>query len=114
MSSSAIAIQWNPPDVDRSNGVIRYYSIELFNSESGDSRTFTTLGTSYNISNLHPYYNYNISVTAVTVGEGVKSTIDIQMPEDGKHNLVVFMFLYIAVSCHDLYGVQFQQVLHRM
>lgn len=84
-SSSTVAIQWNPPEADQSNGVIRYYSIELSNRENGEVHLFTTPGTSYIINNLHPYYNYNVSVAAVTVDEGVKSIIEFQMPEDGKH-----------------------------
>ena len=89
-SSSTIAIQWNPPDADKSNGVIRYYSIEIFNRESGDSLTLTTPGTSYDVSNLHPYYNYNVSVAAVTVSQGVQSTVDFQMAEDGRQKLITF------------------------
>lgn len=91
-SSSSIDIQWSHPDVDQSNGQIQYYSIELFNMESGDILTFSTPETSLSIIDLHPYYNYNVSVAAVTVDEGVKSTFVFQMPEDGKLNNVLIPF----------------------
>ena len=44
----------------------------------------TSESNALNISGLHPYYNYNLTVAAVTIGPGPYSVVlTIRMPEDG-------------------------------
>ena len=47
----------------------------------------TSFGTSLTISSLHPFYTYQFSVAAYTVGSGPFSEPSVQlMPQDGKRN----------------------------
>ena len=42
-----------------------------------------TTSISIIISNLHPYYTYKCTVSAVTIGNGPVASLVIQMPEEG-------------------------------
>lgn len=65
-------LSWVPPRSDLQNGVIRYYVLEVYENNTGNSSTYQTLSaqTSITISTLHPYYTYSIRILAVTVGPG--------------------------------------------
>ena len=82
-SSSSVTLQWNSPDSDEVNGVIVHYQIKVFNTETLSTTEYTSQVTSLSLTNLHPYYNYNCSIAAVTVAVGVATNIAFQMPEDG-------------------------------
>ena len=50
-------------------------------------RNYSTYSTSTVIQSLHPYYTYQIQVSAHTVTAGPYSIVQVlQMPEDGKIN----------------------------
>jgi hypothetical protein len=71
-SPYSIVVHWSPPL--RPNGVITRYNLYIgYESQSGEIEVFNTNGQStfYNISNLLPYQQISIEVTASTrVGEG--------------------------------------------
>ena len=83
LSSSAILLQWNPLSIDSTNGIIQQYVVTLLEQETGNVTQITTINTSFNMTNLHPYYTYECSVSAVTVASGPLTMVTIQMPEDG-------------------------------
>lgn len=70
LSSTSLNISWAPPDSNEQNGVIRYYIVNMIELQSGDHHNFSVDGTGLLISSLHPYFNYECSVAAVTVGLG--------------------------------------------
>ena len=57
--------------------------VALLEQETGHTFQNTTINSQLIQQNLHPYYTYLCSVTAVTVGSGPAATVTIQMPEDG-------------------------------
>ncbi len=65
-------LSWASPRSDLQNGVVRYYILEVYENNTGNSSTYQTLSArrSYTISNLHPYYTYSVRILAVTVGPG--------------------------------------------
>jgi hypothetical protein len=87
LNSTHIFIDWDPPPVDQHLGELREYRITVneletlayFLLSSTPAVTETIIGP------LHPYYTYNCTILAVTVGEGPPSTvITVRTAEDGK------------------------------
>ena len=87
-TSTTLSLSWIPPPVEEQNGVIRSYRITVINEETGSSLMYSTIGTSYLLSDLHPYHRYNCSVAAYTVETGPSSSITVRQPEDGKYIVV--------------------------
>ena len=87
LNSTHIYIDWDPPPVDQHLGELREYRITVneletlasFQLSSAPAVTEATIGP------LHPYYTYNCTILAVTVGEGPPSTvITVRTGEDGR------------------------------
>ena len=84
VNSTTIQLQWEPPALADQNGVIRSYYINISVAETGSVFQLTSASNTLNISGLHPYYTYNFTVAAVTIGPGLYSAVfTIKMPEDG-------------------------------
>ena len=87
IDSRTLYLSWLPPREEERNGQIKLYLVNLTDYDSGKIMQFLTEGlvSSLTVLNLHPYYFYNITVTAFTVvGNGPYSpTAYIQMPQDG-------------------------------
>ena len=84
VNSTTIQLQWEPPAVADQNGVIRNYCINISVAETGSVFQLTSETTALNISGLHPYYTYNLTVAAVTIGPGpFGAVLTIQLPENG-------------------------------
>ena len=80
----SISLSWVPPPTELLNGVLRYYQIDIV--EDPTLRVFSVNSSSnqYELSSLHPYYNYTISVAAATVGNGPFSdSITVETQQDG-------------------------------
>ena len=82
MSSSILMLQWSPPNSENIHGIIQNYEVRLVEQETGNETQITTIDTTITVTNLHPYYTYQCSVSAVTVAIGPSIEIIIQMPED--------------------------------
>ncbi len=83
--SKTIVVSWNPPAPYEQNGVIDYYILKVAETETRLEFTLTPNATIQVVYNLHPYYTYQLSVAAVTIGQGPFSTeYTITTPEDGK------------------------------
>ena len=84
VNSTTIQLQWEPPAVADQNGVIHSYLINISVAETGSVFQLTSETTALNISGLHPYYTYNLTVAAVTIGPGpFGAVLTIQLPENG-------------------------------
>ena len=83
-SSDSIYVSWNPPLFDQQNGLIRSYILNITEIETGVTTTHLVYTTSITLYSLHPFYNYEITVSAVTVGSGPYSgVIVVQTNPDG-------------------------------
>jgi receptor-type tyrosine-protein phosphatase Q len=101
----SVDLSWSPPRSDLQNGVIRYYSLEVYENNTGNSSTYQTLSaqTSYTIRNLHPYYTYSIRILAVTVGPGPLSiSHTVNTLEAGMLNNFCCCCCFIAFSSYLL------------
>ena len=85
---------WQAPPVETQNGEIRYYVVKVTEEET---MTTTLLNTSddstiFFLDELHPYYNYIISVAAVSVGRGpFSSQSTVQLPATGQTEMLTVM-----------------------
>ena len=70
VNSTALQLSWNPPLASQQNGVIRSYDIQIVEIETLLQSLFTSNSTSFIVPQLHPYYSYDVAVSAVTVGAG--------------------------------------------
>lgn len=91
VDSSSLYLSWSAPPVDQQNGIIRYYNITLMELETGSIFSYTSTNTNFTITLLHPNYQYQFEISAITIATGPSSMpIILQMPEDGrKFNLVI-------------------------
>ena len=88
LSPHSLLISWKPPPTDSQNGHIRYYTVKIVEDNSMTVSLTNTSDnvTSLTVNQLHPYYQYSVSVAAVSIGMGPFSPEkSIRMPEAGKH-----------------------------
>ena len=87
---STLSISWAAPPEEQQNGLIQIYNISIIEIETMTFFQFITMEESIEIPDLHPYYSYSYSVSAVTeVGEGPYSVVAlIRMPEGGNNEKI--------------------------
>ena len=75
LSSDTILVEWNEPL--QPNGIVRYYVITVYESDSSLARNWTqenstSVDRSRTIGQLEPFTNYSVIVQAVTWSRAVK------------------------------------------
>ena len=63
-------LRWFAPDFEHHNGIIRSYILSFAEQETGNNFTITSTNRRLTVTNLHPFYTYNVTVAAVTVSPG--------------------------------------------
>ena len=91
-----IQINWSEPLPEEQNGIIQSYLVNITVAETGQHIQLTTNNTTITAENLHPYYNYHISVAAVTIAAGPYTELhSLLTPQDGEmvylHHLTFYM-----------------------
>ena len=95
VNSETVSLSWDPPPFDRQNGLIRQYLINITELDTGTNYLLTSPSTELTVYSLHPYYFYEFTVAAVTVGVGPASLpITVQTNEDGEYE---FHLLYLDI-----------------
>lgn len=88
LSPTVIFISWSPPVSEGQNGIIVSYHVKLLEMSSGMNYMYhrSSSHTEILITGLHPYYDYNCSVSAETsAGQGPYSVpFTIRTHEDGE------------------------------
>ena len=88
LGPTSFILTWDPPPEEHHNGEIREYRINVTEVETTRQLRFTTEDTEITIRNLHPFYRYACTVTAVTVSEGPYSAnITARTHEDGNSQI---------------------------
>ena len=81
-----IALSWSAPLFEDCNGVIRHYIVNVTELETGYEFGEVTTHMARTYSSLHPYYTYEFSVYAVTVGAGpAAEPVRVTTMEDSRH-----------------------------
>ena len=89
IDSTSISLQWNPPPNEELHGILRHYQIDVI--EEPTLRYFSVQATAsqHQLSSLHPFYTYIISVAASTVDTGPFSgNITIQTDPDSEYRIL--------------------------
>lgn len=90
VTSTSISLSWNPPLFKDQNGFIREYYIAVCIVQSEPCYGVTSNDTSFTLVDLHPYYSYNLSIAAVTVGIGpLSESQHVTCLEEGKWLLTI-------------------------
>ena len=88
VQSTFIILTWSPPPEETHNGEIIHYAVTLIEIQTNQSTTTTSTNTAAFLGNLHPFYDYDITVAAITIGAGPPSnSVIVQTLEDGEINL---------------------------
>ena len=88
MSPTVLNLIWTSPPEAEWNGDRRGFRIVLVEVETNTTQQFTVAdvtATSYRMSSLHPFYNYECRIVAYnSAGRGpFSSTVTARLPEDG-------------------------------
>ena len=88
-SSQSVYLTWNPPVVMSHNGIIREYHVNVTDTQTGELMQLISGSTEIEVTNLHPYYNYELRVSAYTVALGpLSERYSIRTMEDGISNIL--------------------------
>ena len=87
ITATAIVFSWMPPLPELQNGVIKSYVITVFEADTNSLIQIydNHSDTSIFLTNLHPFYSYQISVSAVTIKVGPPGTANASTLETGLH-----------------------------
>ena len=87
VSSSSIRLTWAAPIPEEQNGIIQAYHITVTELETGGVLIFQTdeTATLMIINSLHPFYTYNCTVAAYTIGLGPSTYAEVQTFSERKN-----------------------------
>jgi len=99
-SSTEINVLWDPPPVDKQNGIITKYKVSYWKTVSQSVTVKYVTGTSTPLDNLEMYTFYTINVQAYTSAGGgnISSNIMTRTMEGRKYN--------------NIFSIQFGKVKH--
>ena len=99
LTSSSVILYWESPPASEHNGVIRFYELNVSDSQSDLSVHFTTIDTKYTLIGLEPYHWYIVQVSAVTIRTGEPSSqLILRTLEDCEFQLSVINSLIYIIS----------------
>ena len=99
VQSQLIELAWSPPPLYAHNGEIAHYIISYDELQTGQNSSILSFNTVVTLGNLHPFYNYTITVAAYTVATGPSSTpLHIQTLEDGEQKIIWHLSTFIFLS----------------
>ena len=114
VDSESINISWYPPAFEHQNGVIVYYVVSVVEATTNNVSGYVSYSTTLHLPSLHPHYQYNIKIAAVTTAQGpYTEEIIIQMPEDGKRNILKLSpsILKVIYSIQCIYSCIFVLII---
>ena len=89
VTSTTAAVAWSALSLEDKNGMVRYYLVNVTETNTGLQYQIQSTTQYITLNNLHPYYTYNVQIAAYTIGPGPYSNVAIlTTAEDGK-NLVI-------------------------
>ncbi len=102
LSPNTLQIFWSPPSLDRQNGIVTNYFINISVTETTERIQHVVSGAilSLNVSSLHADYTYHYMIAAGTIqGMGPYSASrSVRMPEDSKL-ITVYKLLSFCFCC---------------
>ena len=85
ISSTGIRLTWEPPQAGDQNGVIQAYNISITEILTGSMMYFKKGGMNFIliVNSLRPYYTYQCSISAETIGPGPAENISVTTHQGG-------------------------------
>ena len=83
-SPRSLQLFWSPPPISEQNGIVRSYTINTTEVETGRVQGFIVMNTTIVLTDLHPYYQYICTVAAYTVALGPTARITLRTLEAGE------------------------------
>ena len=85
ISSTSIRLTWEPPQPGDQNGVLQAYNITITEVVTGRIMSFQEGGMDsiLTVNTLHPYYTYQCSISAETIGPGPAANISVTTHQGG-------------------------------
>ena len=84
ISSTSIRLTWEPPRPEDQNGVIQGYNITIIEVVTGSTMYFRNgMNFILTVNSLHPYYTYQCSVSAETIGPGPAAKVRVTTQQGG-------------------------------
>ena len=131
LTAFSVHLEWIPPPSEYWNGIIRQYVLIRTELETGTNVVTQSLPQAeHTVGNLHPFYNYNFSVCAVTVLQGPCSdAYTVKTLEHSEqfysylvnfnitnyyHQMYWYACIIIKIPTFFLSFLQFLLLLHRM
>ena len=91
-TTSSLSLTWNPPRFDLQNGIIRHYVVYIDDISNGNSWQLTSNVSRITINNLQPFFTYNCSVAAFTIGVGpISDSLVVTLPQARKLAIVIII-----------------------
>ena len=85
LNATSALVNWIPPLPEHRNGILRGYTIRVVGSHTPEDYTVSISTTETAVGNLHPFYSYKFTVTAVTISAGPFSNpVTVMMPPLGR------------------------------
>lgn len=85
ISPTVFVLRWQPPLMEDVNGVVRRYTVNVTELETGRVEQYFTTELNVIVESRHPFYRYRYVLAAETVGLGPFSDPSIiHMPEAGR------------------------------
>ena len=90
ISSTSIRLTWEPPLPGDQNGVIQAYNITITEVPTGRMMYFREDGMDslLTVNSLHPYYTYQCSISAETIGSGPAANISVTTHQGGEYSII--------------------------
>ena len=95
-----VELSWVEPNADEHNGIIRFYLLSIIEEETFTNFTLTSINTRVLVTNLHPFYTYNVTVAAVTTSQGPFSEhITFMTLQTGTliFKIIVWCFIFVFI-----------------
>ena len=90
ISSTSIRLTWEPPRPEDQNGIIQAYNITIVEVPTGRMMYFREDGMDslLTVNSLHPYYTYQCSISAETIGSGPAANISVTTHQGGEYSII--------------------------
>ena len=98
VTSQSLTINWEALRFEDQNGLIRYYLINVTETDTGSQFQYTSTTLDITLTDLHPYYTYSISVSAFTITAGPWSDpLLVTTAQDG--NFIIMTYIIYSILC---------------
>ena len=96
ISSTAVRVSWNPPDI--TNGIIRYYTVVYRLNDSSQTMELNSTDVTVVVTNLDPFNHYLFYVLAFTVASSDPSENDTALTaEAGNTYICSYSLCFIII-----------------